>query len=606
MLKSQLLRMVLLLVTITTLPACCASSPVPSIILETQKEAPCFQEKAKAITADFKPDTVFKNYSASPKQTHYYGGVKATQTPHLTKAAAQALTSDSSIGKTVLSSALARPHYEIVVKDDVDTLVNQMLSTYPDCQAKQRCHTDYTNSTCFQSALADHPTCRKALVLSALPAEEAEQTITLQVKALPHHAWQSKVVVTADLTSGQVLSRDATVTVKIVPLLQIVPCEGLVITPRDSLPQVQMGDAQHAVITVLDPPSCHNHFQVRFALSASGLSKAPLQGSLGYRVEAKLPPQVHESWNSGCTLLEQLQAKGLCQPDKVEVCVGDKATRTINGQPITRDCWTKKSSYTCFNNVKVTNDCSALKAKGCEQIGSSCQTEVDGVCAAYEQTYRCPEQQCVNLPEIVCGEETLCLKGDCGVKPSYAPSQDFEHGVSSLSSTRDASQQFDKATIFKGTPQSCRDEIGDFSDCCSKEGWGQNLHLAHCSQEEKSLALSRQNGMAVEVGRYCAHHLPWPLEHVCTEHKQGYCVFGSKLARILQTQGRAQLHLNFGSGEEPDCSGITPQQLQKMNLAKMDFSDFYADLKGAVQTPDRLQAIRDRIADFQRQGQAHE
>ena len=43
-----------------------------------------------------------------------------------------------------------------------------------------------------------------------------------------------------------------------------------------------------------------------------------------------------------------------------------------------------------------------------------------------------------------------------------------------------------------------------------------------------------------------------------------------------------------------------------MDLAKMDFRDFYADLKDNIQTPDRLQSIKDRIADFQRQEQAHE
>lgn len=244
---------------------------------------------------------------------------------------------------------------------------------------------------------------------------------------------------------------------------------------------------------------------------------------------------------------------------------------------------------------------------GCEQINLSCQNTVGSACAVYQQTYRCPHKECVNTHEIVCGEETLCLKGECGIKANPRPSQDFERGVSALSSTRDASQQFDKATIFKGLSQTCRDEIGDFSDCCHTEGWGQDIHLAHCSTEEKTLALSRQKGLAVGVGRYCAHHMPWPLEHVCTEHKQSYCVFGSKLARILQTQGRQrQLGRRFGSAEKPDCSGITPEQLQAIDLAKMDFKDFYADLKDSIQTPDRLQAIKDRIADFQRQEQAHE
>jgi len=79
-----------------------------------------------------------------------------------------------------------------------------------------------------------------------------------------------------------------------------------------------------------------------------------------------------------------------------------------------------------------------------------------------------------------------------------------------------------------------------------------------------------------------------------------YCVFDGKLARIIQEQGRRdQLGVRFGSGDNPDCRGITVPELQSINFDLINFSDFYEDLMKNQRVPDtsaQVQQIKDRIA----------
>jgi conjugal transfer mating pair stabilization protein TraN len=49
--------------------------------------------------------------------------------------------------------------------------------------------------------------------------------------------------------------------------------------------------------------------------------------------------------------------------------------------------------------------------------------------------------------------------------------------------------------------------------------------------------------------------------------KRSYCQFDSKLAQIVQQQGRnGQLHIGFGGASSPDCRGITVAELQGLIL----------------------------------------
>ena len=63
-----------------------------------------------------------------------------------------------------------------------------------------------------------------------------------------------------------------------------------------------------------------------------------------------------------------------------------------------------------------------------------------------------------------------------------------------------------------------------------------------------------------------------------------YCCFNSPLSRILQVQIRQQLNLGWGSAEQPDCSGVTPETLQAVDWNRIDLSEWLALLKRNCKT----------------------
>lgn len=87
---------------------------------------------------------------------------------------------------------------------------------------------------------------------------------------------------------------------------------------------------------------------------------------------------------------------------------------------------------------------------------------------------------------------------------------------------------------------------------------------------------------------------------MCLEKKRGYCQFDSKLARIVQLQGRnGQLRIGFGAASSPDCRGITQDELQKISFDRLDFSDFFDDLQKNQRIPENralTERVREQIA----------
>ncbi|EEY3190913.1 conjugal transfer protein TraN, partial [Escherichia coli] len=126
---------------------------------------------------------------------------------------------------------------------------------------------------------------------------------------------------------------------------------------------------------------------------------------------------------------------------------------------------------------------------------------------------------------------------------------------------------------------------------------GQDIGLSSCSSDEKALGKAKEKKLTVYVGEYCSKK----VLGVCLEKKRGYCVFDSKLARIVQEQGRrGQLDIGFGSGKSPDCRGITVDELQKLDFGVMNFSDFYDDLNAGSDIPEDqalLKKAQDIIAE---------
>lgn len=314
---------------------------------------------------------------------------------------------------------------------------------------------------------------------------------------------------------------------------------------------------------------------------------------------------VTDSWSGSCGYLDQLTSQGICHI-KEERCLLANSTKKINDVSVTRSCWEKQVNYDC-QVVPEADDCAALDSSQCEQISSVCDKKVGDVCLSYQQEYRCPQNTCVNTANIVCGDgKDYCLNGDC-TDHQYTPSQDFGKVLTSLSATNESSKSLQLDRIFKGKPLECRDDAGNFSNCCQGSGWGQDINLAHCSQQEKDLGSSREKNITVYAGRYCSRK----IFGKCLEHKETYCVFPSKIAKVIQEQGRwGQLGIGFGDGKHSDCRGISPQELQRIDLSKVNFGkEIMDELSAKLHSPNQgsiQQAINDRVKQYQQTGQSNE
>ncbi|RCW65084.1 type-F conjugative transfer system mating-pair stabilization protein TraN [Pseudorhodoferax soli] len=112
-----------------------------------------------------------------------------------------------------------------------------------------------------------------------------------------------------------------------------------------------------------------------------------------------------------------------------------------------------------------------------------------------------------------------------------------------------------------------------------------------CDEEEGQLAMKEGAGLCHAVGTYCSSCIRVLGSCVsCITRTTNKCCFNSALARIVQEQGRLQIGKGWGSAQNPDCSGFTVAQLQQLDFARMDLSEFYASIvptlpnTGTIQT----------------------
>jgi len=128
---------------------------------------------------------------------------------------------------------------------------------------------------------------------------------------------------------------------------------------------------------------------------------------------------------------------------------------------------------------------------------------------------------------------------------------------------------------------------------CQKAGWSTN-YLNCCNDDKDKFWFIEENcsdssietvdakisERAVYVGDYCQKDVKWIG---CVQKAKAYCLFSSKLARIVQEQGRPQLQRfgtegGWGTGENPNCGGFTPEEFQSLDFSLIDFSEFLDDV----------------------------
>jgi conjugal transfer mating pair stabilization protein TraN len=105
------------------------------------------------------------------------------------------------------------------------------------------------------------------------------------------------------------------------------------------------------------------------------------------------------------------------------------------------------------------------------------------------------------------------------------------------------------------------------------------LSLMSCNKNEAILAMKEGANLCHRVGSYCSSCIRVFGRCVtCIERTTSKCCFNSVLSRVVNEQGRAQIGKSWGGAQDPDCSGFTIAQLQTLNFAAMDLTEFYASI----------------------------
>ena len=350
-----------------------------------------------------------------------------------------------------------------------------------------------------------------------------------------------------------------------------------------------------------------------------------------------------------------------CQKNS-EICVEGPATRNIGGYPVYRDCWRYRAQYSCVSQT-MTDDCQPLRDRGCSQVGSSCvDTNPQGACMLYEQTWQCRVSSGSTSTITNCGGQQFCIDGRC-FDAGSTPDTDFARMVTAMEVQREAGKYVDpnSLVVFNGYDNRCRKKLFGLVNCCKGAGsssslfsnlnlilaaggqvWGavgssytydalftsdapdmviagfealfgagggssalagllagdlsvasfietlvpgpwtiailaiQLSGILDCEQAEQILAMKRDNRLCHGIGSYCSSRLP--IIRLCVETTESYCCFNSRLARILNEQGRGQLGRGWGGPQNPDCGGFTVTQLQSLDFSRMNLSEFYAEI----------------------------
>ena len=560
-------------------------------------------------TTSADPNGYFDNYSSDAPQRGYYSG--PTQTSSNIDVKGQTELSESDLGQTARESYVNNPADKLSYDSDMMKYSDEIRENAnaitgvngSQCVAQELNKTTYTTHSCEMATPLSQSCTRKATIVTTGSREEYATQLVLNArdvtgKKLDNWWMQYDFVVPEDgaITSGtweflypkapgyhgdrldySIQAFGQTIRTKI-------NYSGTLSIPAQKVTQGQ-------VISVLFRYNTDGHYES----GRDGTMNSLANGTQVLRIT--LPMQaVRDTVTAGIEWTDSCPADMGDAVKMSEVCSDPGGTRsvTVGGQAysVYSDCWGYTTQWNVFEDD--TNTCQAyIDDPNCSEGTRTCTQKIGNLCVYSKLTYQCAHT--VKSTGYVCGSEFYCSDGSCSAMQA-GQNQNFEMAVSQLAALAAAGKDFAgmdpySVTAFTGKAMACRKSAAGFSNCCKSGGWGQSAGLAHCNTEEKEIGTGKEKKLVVKVGSYCSKK----VLGVCLQQKEGYCVFDSKLARIVQEQGRRdQLGISFGSGESPDCRGIKVAELQGIKFDHIDFSDFYDDLNSNIKLPDQ-DALNQRI-----------
>jgi len=274
--------------------------------------------------------------------------------------------------------------------------------------------------------------------------------------------------------------------------------------------------------------------------------------------------------------------------------------------------WTKTcdGSYSSNKNPLPQfipdSKCAELLKKKCYRKDFFCTKKSGTQCLERLVNYACPlfiKTTNTNL----CGSDLPCVGRDCA--STYHPQQTNQEGdfqkanvmlnvLHNIAKEVGASQSSDpNMIIFSGSKKECEEQVslklggGVTKKCCpdNSGGWTDVIGLNLCSDGDKGGSLSSdiENKRAVRTS-----HVRLDKGSLSTASYRAFCVFPTKLAKIITAQGKAQLGFDLGD----DCTGLTAAQIQKLNFAAIDFSDIVDDYKKTLTLKQNPEELKNEIS----------
>ncbi|EPB7461301.1 type-F conjugative transfer system mating-pair stabilization protein TraN [Citrobacter freundii] len=556
----------------------------------------------------FKPAEVIPGYTTSPSESGYYGGVTSSGVD-MTAPGSAALNS-SEAGKTITESILNTPANNKpsldapFISEGLDMQAKAETITgggFDGCVDQPASFTEITTHQCLRDTKIEQYCTRTATIVGDWKETTEVKTYTLTAFNFSRSGKQIVFSVAAP-EAGIIHSASLNVTTQNYLWNSRASFMNTTfnLTWNDT---IALGGATGMVLTkgqTLSGTSCSGNGSCTGTLDnlifnqfVGGSSRFTL--TLVMQVKSReWVPRVE--WSESCPFSKSEGAMTGSQ------CVEPGGTRTVvvegKTYSIHQDCWKWQDTY--LTQTETEGTCGEyMKDSACTVTRSQCADTVDGFCVSQQVTYSCERKKTGNGQ--ICGGEFFCTDGSCA-QGETGTSNMFGQAVSALAAVAAAGEDVaelngENVRAFTGEARSCKKMAVGFNNCCKDSGWGQDVGLSSCSSDEKALGKAKEKKLTVYVGEYCSKK----VLGVCLEKKRGYCQFDSKLARIVQEQGRRdQLGVGFGSGKSPDCRGITVDELQRLNFGVMNFSDFYSDLDAGSDIPEDqalLKKAQDIIAE---------
>lgn len=105
--------------------------------------------------------------------------------------------------------------------------------------------------------------------------------------------------------------------------------------------------------------------------------------------------------------------------------------------------------------------------------------------------------------------------------------------------------------------------------------------LISCKDEEFQLAHAKQVNQATYIGRRCGESISVGFDDICVRRDYHYCKFDSLMSKVVMEQSMGQLGRTMGTAANPNCKGMTIDEVADLNWDNINLDEWEAELRKA-------------------------